>query len=239
MCRSLFVLVVALVAAHALKAADAPAVELRKKLTAKGDLSVENQTFEELLETLKSKLRTEVVYDQQALFAAGYDIQAPMFHSKKRGGTLGESISATLAAHKLHCANIAGTLVIGFETEVISRQLRQRVSVDGESTAISSLLSSLADKTGANIVFDPRLDAKTTGAAVKLPLHDVPVETAVRLTAEVAGLSAVRMNNVLFVTTDERAAKLLTVSDPPTSAAEPPASPFIGFGGPPLKPPGR
>ena len=41
-------------------------------------------------------------------------------------------------------------------------------------------------------------------AAVTLKLEDVPLETAVRLLSEVADLRAVRMSNVLFVTTPER-----------------------------------
>ena len=43
---------------------------------------------------------------------------------------------------------------------------------------------------------------------VTLKLDDVPLETAVRLLAEVADLGTVRMNNVLFVTTPERVKEL-------------------------------
>ena len=41
-----------------------------------------------------------------------------------------------------------------------------------------------------------------------LPLEDVPLETAVRLLAEMAGLKPVRVGNTLFVTKKEIAADL-------------------------------
>ena len=62
---------------------------------------------------------------------------------------------------------------------------------------------------------ESRLKEKAN-AAVTLKLEDVPLETAVRLMAEVADLGAVRMNNVLFVTTPERAEKLRPNADGPT-----------------------
>ena len=63
---------------------------------------------------------------------------------------------------------------------------------------------------------------------VTLKLDDVPLETAVRLAAEVGGLRVVRMNNVLFITSDARADKLRTDAEMLV-----PASPggAIGFSG--------
>ena len=75
-----------------------------------------------------------------------------------------------------------------------------------------------------------------------LKLDDVPLESAVRLMAEVADLSVVRMSNVLFVTTPERAEKLRPTADAPTQPNTVPAVPFpiglpgiggIGIGGAP------
>src|SRR5438309_2064829 len=83
-----------------------------------------------------------------------------------------------------------------------------------------------------NVVVDPRLKDKAD-AKVTLKLDDVPLETAVRLLAEVAELRAVRMNNVLFVTTPERAEKLRPDADGPVPAS-PVNPPFLGGPGAPV-----
>jgi len=97
----------------------------------------------------------------------------------------------------------------------------------------------LAADTGANLVLDPRLKDRAS-APVTLKLEDVPLETTVRLLAEVADLRAVRMSNVLFVTTPERAEKLRPDADGPVPATgatpffndhHPRPAPFGVFGG--------
>lgn len=219
-------------------AADPPGAKVRAALDATGDVILEDKSLVDLAEYFKGKLKAEVRFDGQALAAAGFDPNAPTITVKLRGGKVRDGLKAALAPANLHCGIVGGTLFIGHEADVISRQMRQRVSVDGEATTFSAVLKSLADETGANVIVDPRIAAKAGTAPVKLKLDDVPLETAVRLTAEVADFAVVRMNNVLFVTTDERAAKLATVADPPTPAAAPaPAFPFgplppaAGFGG--------
>ncbi len=87
--------------------------------------------------------------------------------------------------------------------------------MDCDGTAFATAAKQLAADTGANLVIDPRL-ADKANKTITLKLEDVPLETAVRLMAEVADLGTVRMSNVLFVTTTERAEKLRPSSDGPT-----------------------
>ncbi len=218
-------------------AAEPAAAKIRAALDATGDVVMEEKSLVDLAEYFKGKLKAEVRFDGQALATAGIDATAPTITVKLRGGKVRDGLKAALAPANLHYGIVGGTLVIGHEADVIGRQMRQRVSVDGEATTLSAVLKSLADETGANVTLDPRIAEKAGNAPVKLKLDDVPLETAVRLTAEVADFAVVRMNNVLFVTTDERAAKLAAVSDPPApaAAAPMPAFPFgpppVGFGG--------
>jgi hypothetical protein len=58
-----------------------------------------------------------------------------------------------------------------------------------------------------------------------LELTDVPLETAIRLASEVAGMKAVRMGNVLFVTSEVRGEKLRADADGPTQPGMP--NPFF------------
>jgi hypothetical protein len=62
------------------------------------------------------------------------------------------------------------------------------------------------------LLVDPRV-SKEAQSPVTLQLDDVPLETAVRLMAEVSGLKAVRMGNVLFVTNKANAAELRAEPD--------------------------
>jgi hypothetical protein len=219
--------------AGTLAAADPkPAIKLREALDATGDVVFEDKSLIELAEYFKVKLKAEVRFDYTAIVATGLDPNAPIHTVKIRSGKVRDGIKTVLAPHNLFTANVGGTLFIGTEADVLARQMRQRVSVDGEATTLSAVLKSLADETGTNVTIDPRIASKAGTAAVKLKLDDVPLETAVRLTAEVAEFSVVRMNNVLFVTSEERAAKLAAVADPPTPVAAPPA-PAFPFGPPP------
>ena len=57
------------------------------------------------------------------------------------------------------------------------------------------------------MVLDARTEKKVE-VEVTARLRNVPAQTAVRLLADMAGLEAVWVNNVLYVTTPENAAKL-------------------------------
>jgi hypothetical protein len=98
-------------------------------------------------------------------------------------------------------------LVITTEDRAVQRQLRQRVSLDLDKVPLQKALRDLARETGANIVLDAR-QAKPAELPVTLRLTEVPLETAVRVLAESAGLRAVRMSNVLFVTSREVATEI-------------------------------
>lgn len=213
-------------------AAEPAAAKIRAALDGTGDVVLEDKSLVDLAEYFKGKLKADVRFDAQALMASGFDPNSPTITVKLRGGKVRDGLKAALAPANLHYGIVGGALVIGHEADVIGRQMRQRVSVDGEATTLSAVLKSLADESGANVTVDPRIAEKSANAPVKLKLDDVPLETAVRLTAEVADFAVVRMNNVLFVTSEERAAKLAAVSDLPTPAAVAPA-PAFPFGPPP------
>jgi hypothetical protein len=86
--------------------------------------------------------------------------------------------------------------------------MRQRVSVDLDRVELAGALSKLARDTATNVLLDSRFAGKEGKAEVTLQIEDVPLETAVRLISEMAGLKPVRIGNVLFVTTKARAAEM-------------------------------
>jgi RNA polymerase sigma factor (sigma-70 family) len=68
-------------------------------------------------------------------------------------------------------------------------------------------LRHLAQQSGFNIVVDPRIADKLQTQAT-LEFNNVPVDTAVRLVANMVGMSVVRLDNVLYVTTADNAKHL-------------------------------
>ncbi len=77
-----------------------------------------------------------------------------------------------------------------------------------QGVSIAEALRQLADKTGYNIALDPRVAEKHRASTGIVELNNVPVDTAVRLLANMAGLNVVQLDNVLYVTTAENAKNL-------------------------------
>ena len=89
----------------------------------------------------------------------------------------------------------------------ISGLLREPVQVTADETPLTDALREIAEATGANIIVDVRLKEKAK-VPVTAHLQHVPLETAVRLLADMAEVKAVALDNVLYVTTKENADKL-------------------------------
>lgn len=81
------------------------------------------------------------------------------------------------------------------------------VSVEFDKRELQGALQEIADATGVNVVLDAR--AKDKGkTAITATLRDVGVDTAVQLLANMADLTALPVDNVLYVTTKENAKTL-------------------------------
>lgn len=208
-----------------------PAARVKKALAETADFSFDQQSLSDVIQFVKEKAKVDVQLDQQHLMNFGIDPAQPTVTLHLKGAKIRDGLKAALAPYNLRYGVVGNTVVVSTEDGVIARQLRQRVSVDVDAKPIATVLAGLAADTGANLVLDPRI-AKKAEATVTLNLDDVPLETAVRLAAEVAGLRAVRMNNVLFVTDHERAKVLRQDADGPIPAETPNGPiPIDGGGG--------
>jgi hypothetical protein len=200
----------------------------RRALDEVGDMTYEAKTLNDVIEDLKAKTKIPVVLDSQ-IFNFGLDPNQPVVNVRLKQVKLKDGLKAALAPFNLKYGLTPEGLFISSEEGVITKQLRQRVSVDCDGTEFAATMKQLAAETGANLVLDPRL-GEAAKKAVTLKLDDVPLETAVRLLAEVADLRAVRSSNVLFITTVDKARDFR--DDGPTSPS--PLNPFFPgvIGGP-------
>jgi hypothetical protein len=73
-----------------------------------------------------------------------------------------------------------------------------------KETPLVETLPCLAEGSGYNVAADPHTGALLQ-TKITVQLNNVPIGTAVRLLASMAGLSVVRLDNVFFVTTAEKA----------------------------------
>lgn len=201
----------------------------RKTLDEVSDMSYPNKSVNDLVQDLKTRTKLSVTLDPTVL-QFGLDPNAANIDISLKGVTLKDGLRQALAPLNLTCGVTKDGLFISTEDGLINKQLRQRVSVTCDGTGFAAAAKQLAAENGVNIVFDPRLKEKAN-AGVTLALDDVPLESAVRLMAEVADLGVVRMSNVLFVTTPERAEKLRPTADAPTQPNGSPAQPFPAGGG--------
>jgi hypothetical protein len=88
------------------------------------------------------------------------------------------------------------------------RALLPLVYAELDSQPLQDALREIANQAEASIVLDMRVADKEGKTAVTAALRNVPLESAVRLLANMAGLKAVRLDNVLYVTTAANARQI-------------------------------
>src|SRR5262245_33990588 len=229
-----------------------PAAKAKTALDQVGNFAVENKSLPDALAYLKLRGKVDFKLDSGALAMMGMDPNQTTVTFAVREAKLRDALAQALAPFHLHYGVVGGQVVISSEEAVTTKQLRQRVSIAPGS--IAAIVKQLADETGANVVLDPRQKKFAAEAQSDLELTDVPLETAIRLASEVAGMKAVRMGNVLFVTSEARGEKLRADADGPTQPAMPnpffpgildgravpvPVPPAVGPGGAPAGGAGR
>jgi hypothetical protein len=94
-----------------------------------------------------------------------------------------------------------------------------------ENVSLPAALLRMAKASGMNVVLDPRaLTTEQAKLTVTCQFDNVPVDTAVRILANMADLQMVRLDNVLYITTPKRASQLQAETKPADNAPRPPQS---------------
>ncbi len=129
------------------------------------------------------------------------------------------ALRTILTPYNLSYAILGDTVLITSDELAMFRQMRQRVNIDFDKMEFTAALKQLARDTATNLIVDQRVD-KEAKETVTLQMEDVPLETAVRLMAEMVGLKPVRVGNTLFVTNKVTANEMR--SDPDLAPAPSP-----------------
>lgn len=200
-------LALALTAAPAPAAPDkdnsvSPVEKLRKDLDKTITVKIDKQSLSAAVEALRNQTKINFILDsltiQQQL---GFSPDAPPspVEVDLKDVKVRAVLRAVLAPYNLSFAPVGDAVVITTEDVAMLRQMRQRISVDFDKVEFAVALKQIARGTGVNLVLDGRV-GKEAAAKVSLQMEDAPLETVVRLLAEMANLKPVRVGNVLFVT---------------------------------------
>ena len=119
---------------------------------------------------------------------------------------VGAALRTVLLPYNLTFVVIGNTVIVTTEDVAAARQMAQRINVHLDKVEFAAAMKQMARQTGVNLALDPRTEKEAT-ARISLDAEDVPLETAVRLLSEMAGLKQCR-GNTLFVTKKEVAAEM-------------------------------
>ncbi len=196
------------------KAGDNAVVKARKALELKITCKADGKTLNEAIDLLKEVSKIDISLDTTTIQMLGMDPNQPVVKFDFKDVKLKDGLRTAFASMNLRCGITSSGIVVSTDEGLTIRQLRQRVNIDVDGKSLAETLKELADETGANVVIDPRAK-KIADEKITLKIDDVPLESAVRLSADMGGLAVIRMSNVLFVTTEARADKLRPDADRP------------------------
>jgi hypothetical protein len=196
------------------KKGETGAEKIRKALDQNiASLEIENQQFPLALDQLREETKINFVIDRGTIQMMGIDIDngAPV-KAKLQNVKAKAALRNVLNQYGLSYAIVGDSVIVTTEEMAVYKQLKQRVSLDLDRVQVEKALKNLARETGTNLLLDNRAQ-KEGQTAVTLQVDDVPLETAVRLIAEGAGLKAARLGNVVLVTTKAHATELRSEPD--------------------------
>jgi type II secretory pathway component GspD/PulD (secretin) len=186
---------------------------VRERLAAPVSLNLRGQSLRAAVDALREAAKVDIVLDSVAIQQLGITPEQPVNLDAK--DVPARVVLRRLAdQYGLDFAVAGGSVVVSTEEGAAARQLRQRVDVDFDRVELAAALKKLSADVGVNLALDPRAEKE---AATKVSLHaeDIPLEAAVRLLSEMAGLKPARVGNVLFVTSKAAAAQMRQEAPPP------------------------
>jgi hypothetical protein len=202
-----------------LKEPEKPAMDkVRQALDKKITVDYTGQSLQEVINHLRDKSGVPITLDQQSIAMTGGGIVAipgldpnvgPMqYRVKATNEKTGVVLRKLLNQHQLNYLVLDDSVVVTTEEMATMRQMRQRVSVDVDDVPLKKAVRDLAKSAGINLVIDPKVMTQSD-TPVSIQLDNTGVETALRLLAEMANLKAVRMGNVMFITSEDKAKRIL------------------------------
>jgi hypothetical protein len=188
-------------------AADSPAEKLRKTLDQTISVEFVDQPLHLALAQLREQTKINFVLDRMTINQMGIDPETFAVQGRVKDVKVRTVLRSVLGGSNLGYAIVGETVFVSTDEMTMYKQMQQRVNVDLEKVEFAAALKKLGRETATNLIVDTRV-AKEASQPVSLQMEDVPLETVVRLMAEMVGLKPVRVGNVLFVCSKASAQEL-------------------------------
>ena len=193
---------------------ESPARKLARELSLPATVEFVNVALPQAITLLREKTGVDLVLDRAVLDPYfqernpnGTGMDGVMVSAKLNKTPLRRGLRSILSEFDLGFVVIGEQVLITTQPMTSVRQLRQPIAVDVDKVSVADALKKLARDAAVNLVVDSRA-AKEAQEKVSLQLEEVALDTAVKLLAEQAGLKAVFVDNVVFVTTKARAIEM-------------------------------
>ncbi len=190
---------------------ETPAERIRRVLEMQISFDRPHNSLSEVIRLIHDQTDLNFVLDHLTLQQMGINADEAQVTTKLKT-KVRSGLRRILSQYNLSYVIIGDMVLITSEETATQRQLRQRVSVKFENLQLNAALRLLARETATNLVIDARVSKKALNP-VTVTLDEVPLETAVKLLANLAGLKPVRVGNVLYVTTKANAAELREIPE--------------------------
>jgi hypothetical protein len=185
-----------------------PAEKIKKQLDQAITLEITDQSVNAALKQIRERTHINFVVDRFTIQQMGMDPEQMLVSVKLKDVKARSCLRAVLGPYNLGYAILGDTVLVSTDDMAMHREMKQRVSIDLEKVDLASALKILSKETAANLLLDTRVADKDRKTQLTLQMEDVPLDTAVRLLAETAGLKPVKVGNVYLVTTKKIAAEL-------------------------------
>jgi hypothetical protein len=210
------------------------AEKIYQLLKERKDLEIKDQPLSKALELLSELVGTTFEGDPavlQPLQAALLEFPVTLRGSKVAvGGTLHRA----LAPHGLTYVVLVDRVFVTTNERAIGIAMSQKVTGSIASETLGKALDELARYYGVSILLDPQSSKLGETKITQSRIQGASLEALVHVLASSAGLQAVRLDNLLYVTTPEKAKllpkKLATIPPAPFSPMTPMGG-MLGLGG--------
>jgi hypothetical protein len=181
-----------------------------------------NTPLRDAIEVLQDRYDVTIIPDLAA-FKADQQIDNITEQPVQLPRTMGVRLSTVL---RFLTAQISGTFLVKADHLEITTLQQARLSANPNMQGVTErallplvhtvlaqrplreALKDLADQTSISVVLDPRVPEKASESGVTATLLNVPLDAAVTVLADTAGLQAVFGDNVIYVTTKANARAL-------------------------------
>jgi len=160
--------------------ADGPAQAVLQALDKPVTLSVKEAPLKQVLAKLREQ--TGVAFSVRGMRTD--DEELPTITCDRRKAPLRWVLREALEGSGLSYAVVGGAVVIDDPAALARHQFSQEIDLDLDGVELAAALKQLARRTAVNLVLDARA-VKEGQTPVTFHLRDVPLETAVRLLADV------------------------------------------------------